>query len=228
MNKENNELNKINNYLKDFFENWLIKDITKIKNCNLEFTLPYVLLVSAGIDFLGGLICGFNCSSHKRSAKFIKKWMGEVNLIYREEYMADFLYDSVRSGASHYAMYKKYASCSSNPNTYPPEKHLHVHIRANNDDRIIIQVFQFIEDFIKAYNLFKENYIKTHYKDAYKKLKFMFKDDKNVENLIKNLKQKNITYYSKIESTMQADSSSPSVIYGTSASPSEADSDKYF
>ena len=228
MNKENNELNKINNYLKDFFENWLIKDITKIKNCNLEFTLPYVLLVSAGIDFLGVLICGFDCGSHKRSTKFIKKWMGEVNLIYREEYMADFLYDSVRSGASHYAMYKKYASCSGNPNTYPPEKHLHVHIRANNDDRIIIQVFQFIEDFIKAYNLFKENYIKTHYKDAYKKLKDMLKDGINFENLIKNLKQKNITYYSKIESTMQADSSSPSVIYGTSASPSEADSDKYF
>ena len=228
MNKEDNELNKIDNYLREFFEKWLIKDINKIKNCNLDFTLPYVLLVSAGIDFLGGLICGFNCSSHKRSVKFIKKWMGGVNLVYREDYMADFLYDNVRSGASHYAMYKKYVTCSSHSNVYPPEKHLHINIRANNDDRIIIQVSQFIEDFIKAYNLFKEDYIKIHYKDAHNKLKSMLKDDKSVENLIKNLKQKNKTYYSKIESTIQADSSSPSEIHGTSASPSEADSDKYF
>jgi hypothetical protein len=207
----------------------LIKDITKIENYNLKFTLPYVLLISAGIDFLGGLICGFeHNNSRERSVEFIEKWMGKVNLLYREKQMADFLYDSVRSGATHYAMYKKYASCSGNPNTYPPEKHLHVHIRANNDNRIIIQVFQFIKDFIKAYNLFKENYIKINYEDAYKKLKDMLKDGKNFENLIKNLKQKNKIYYSKIESEMQADSSSPSIRIGTSASPSEADFDKYF
>jgi len=228
MNKEENELNKINNYLEEFFENWLIKDIQLIRNCNLYFTLPYVLLISSGIDFLGGLYCGFDCSPSKRSAKFIKKWMGEVNSIYKEEYMANFLYDNVRSGASHYAMYKKYASCSSQPNIYPLEKHLFVNIRNNAEDRIIIQVFQFIEDFIEAYNLFKKDHIKIHCKDVYNKLKVMLKDDKKVENLIRNLKQKNKMYYSRIESTIQADSSSPSVIYGTSASPSEADSDKYF
>ena len=223
MNKEDNELNKINNYLKDYFEGWLREDITKIKNCNLRFTLPYILLISAGIDFLGGLMCGFRCKSPKRSAKFIKRWMGEVNSIYREEYMAEFIYDNVRNGASHFAMYKKYVSCSSNPNIYPPEKHLHVHIRDNNDDRIIIQVFQFIDDFIKSYNIFKEDYIKVHYKYVYNNLKYMIKDDKNAENLIENLKQKNKKFYSKIESTIQADSSSPSEIHGTSAIPSEAD-----
>jgi len=142
--------------------------------------------------------------------------------------MANFLYDNVRSGASHYAMYKKYASCSSKLNIYPPEKHLHVDIRTNNDERIVIQVFQFIEDFIKAYSLFKEKYIKIHYNDAYKKLKFIFKDDKNVENLIMNLKQKNKIYYPKVESIIQADSNSPSIIYGTSASPSEANTDEIF
>jgi len=225
MNKKDNELNKINNYLKEFFENWLIKDVNLIKCCNLNFTLPYILLVSSGIDFLGGLICGFNCSSSKRSVKFIKEWMGEVNSIYREGYMANFLYDNVRSGASHYAMYKKYVTCSINPNVYSPEKHLHVNIRANNNNRIILQVSQFIEDFIKAYNLFKEDYIKVHYKDAYSKLKSMLKDDKKVENLIENLKLKNKVYHSK---KPQADSNSPSEIHGTSASPSEADSDKYF
>ena len=156
--------------------------------------------------------------------------MGKIRPLYRENSMSDFLYDNVRSGASHFSMYKKYASCSSDSKIYPTDKHLFLTIRANNDVRIIIQVFQLIDDFIEAYYLFKENYIKIHYKDAYNKLNSMLKSGKNFEKLISSLKQKNKIFYPKAESmisTSNADSSSPSLTYGSSASPSEAYFDNY-
>lgn len=222
----NNDKEKLNNYLKNFFEDWLIKDIEEIKKYDdLEFTLPYILLICSGIDFLGGLICGFNTNnSPRRFAKFLKKWMGEVNPLYREDYMAEFLYNNVRNGASHYAMYKKYVSCSSKKKVYPPEKHLYVDIRPNNDNRIIIQVFQFIDDFIKAYNNFKENYLNIHYKNAYRKLKLMLKNDKKSENLINDLQLKGIKY--DRHAIIQMDSVT-SEFYGTSEAEVSSDSPSF-
>lgn len=40
----------VEDYLKKYFDEWIIKDINMMKKKNLRFTLPYILLVSAGID----------------------------------------------------------------------------------------------------------------------------------------------------------------------------------
>jgi len=236
INEEDNELIKINNYLEKYFENWLINDIDLIRNCSSEenklyFTLPYVLLVHAGIDFLGGLICGFKrnnrSNSHERSVEFIKKYMGDVDPVYRENNMANFLYENVRNGAVHCAMYKKNASCTTDPNGYyPKENHLYVNI----DNKIIIQVSQFIDDFKEAYKRFKEKYIKKYYKNAHKNLIEMLEDSKDFENLINCLKQNHRIYYPEVEidiSPSQVDSISSSIkIYNSSSTappiPSEA------
>lgn len=221
-----NSKNKLFKYLKEYFDNWLIKDLKKIqKYDDLRFTLPYVLLVCSGIDFLGGLLCGFNTNnSPRRFNKFVKRFMGEVNQLYKEDYMSDFLYNNVRNGASHYSMYKKYVSCSSKKDVYPPEKHLYVDIRLNNDNRVIIQVFQFIDDFIKAYNNFKKDYLEIHHKDAYNKLKDIFKDDKNSEKLIEQLMQNGYTYDHQNSFYSEPSSDSPSIkTFGTSKAPSPSE-----
>lgn len=219
---------KLFEYLKKYFEDWLIKDLKEIqKYDDLKFTLPYILMICAGIDFLGGLLCGFNKkNSSRRFANFVKIFMGDINPLYKEDYMAKFLYDNVRNGASHYAMYKKYVSCSSMKNVYPPEKHLNVNIRPNNDNRIIVQAFQFMDDFINAYENFKTNYLNKHYKDAYDKLKSMsmFKNDRNSEKLINNLTQKGYTY--NHHQIIQINSTIRPEYHGTSEASSDSPSFK--
>ena len=43
------KLDFIEDYLRKYFDGFLLKDIEMVRNVNLEFTIPYILLVSTGI-----------------------------------------------------------------------------------------------------------------------------------------------------------------------------------
>lgn len=219
MNEKAKKLDYINKYLKEYFDDWLINDILLMQKKELKFTLPYILLVSAGIDFLGGLTDGFKRDNSKaRSIKFIKVWMGKVNPSYELDGMGELLYNNVRCGASHQAIYKRNIACSCNPCVYPLDKHLYLDYGFGYEDRVIIQVFQFIEDFIKAQGFYKKEYINKHVESVYENLKDMLNEEnKHTENVIKNLKNKNLTFndIGKI------------IIKGTSKGPSEAPPDSW-
>jgi hypothetical protein len=139
METQENKLIDIKEYLKKYFDDWLIRDIEiivkMIKDNNEKFTLPPILLVNSGINFLGGLECGFNSNSGCRSRKFIEDWMGRVNSLYRVEGMSECIYSSIRCSSSHQATYKKGVVISSKNNR---KNHLHVNIRSGLKDRIFI------------------------------------------------------------------------------------------
>lgn len=218
MNEKAKKLGYINKYLKKYFDDWLIKDILLMQKKELKFTLPYILLVSAGIDFLGGLTDGFKSSPSKRSKNFIKVWMGKINPSYEIDGMSELLYCNVRCGASHQAIYKRNVTCSCDQYVYPLDKHLHLDSRFGYEGRVIIQVFQFIEDFIEAQGLYKKEYINKHVESVYENLKVMLNEEnKHTKNVIKNLKDKNLTFndIGKI------------IIKGTSEGPSEAPPDSW-
>ena len=214
MNEKVKKIDDINKYLKKYFDDWLINDLQLMQKKKLKFTLPYILLVSAGIDFLGGLTDGFKRDNSKaRSIKFIKVWMGKVNPSYILDGMGELLYNNVRNGASHYAIYKKNVTCSCDPCVYPLKKHLYLDSRFGYDDRVIIQVFKFIEDFIEAQRLYKKEYINKHVESVHENLKAMLNEkNKHTKNVIKKLKDKNLTF-NNIGKT---------IIKGTSEGPSEA------
>lgn len=166
---EENKLIYIKDYLKTYFDEMLIKDIDLIKSKDLRFTLPYILLVSAGIDFLGGLREGFKSNnSASRSCNFIKAWMGRVNTLYKVKGMSEIIYKSARCGSSHQAIYKKGVESSSE--IYPRDKHFKLRIRPENKDRIFIHALQFTDDFKKAYKLYRKEYIEQNINIVYENL----------------------------------------------------------
>ncbi len=188
--KISEKLQFVNIHLDEYFYEWLITDIKLLLDKELEFTLPYILLVSAGIDFLGGLTDGFKSNnSSARSKNFIKNWMGKVNPLYKINGMSELLYNNVRCGASHQAIYKKGVMCSYG---YHVSKHLHLDITPGYEDRVIIQVLQYAKDFIKAQDLYRKEYISKNIDKVYKNLSSMLNEDKYY--LIKYLKDNNLTY----------------------------------
>lgn len=193
------KLKSINNYLNNYFDKWLFNDIDLMERHELKFTLPYILLIFSGIDFLSILKFGITKATNKesnpsvRSKHFITSYMYEAtkNETYKDEDIARFLYEHVRNGAVHYSMYKDSVSCSSDLVVYPKEAHLHIDPGDNNKDFIIIQIQKFIEDFKLAYEYFKINYIEKNIDDVFNKLNEMLGDKKNYDiNAINFLKSK--------------------------------------
>jgi len=175
--------NYIKNYLKNYFYKWLIKDIKIIlkimKEKKLEFTLPIILLVCAGIDFSGGLICGFQPGSvGLRSKKFIKEWMGRINYLYRDEAMSEVIYDCVRCGSVHRAMYKQGVEISSDNST-------NNHLRLSVSGNIVINTIQFANDFIKAFRIVRKEYIQNNIENVYQNLYEMVRDSNNLTNRLR-------------------------------------------
>lgn len=168
----------VEQYLKTYFDEMLIEDINILKDKVFKFTLPYILLVCAGIDFLGGLTDGFKSNnSGDRSRKFIKEWMGRVNNLYKVKGMSDVIWKSVRCGSSHQAIYKKGVESSSE--IYPNNKHLHLRIRTGTSgNRILIHALQFAEDFKNAKNLYRKEYISQNIDIVYENLKCMLREEK--------------------------------------------------
>jgi hypothetical protein len=169
MNEKSKKLDFVNKHLDEYFYKWLIADINKLLEKRLEFTLPYILLVSTGIDFLGGLTDGFHNNSNSRSNRFIKIWMGKVNPLYKADGMSELLYNNVRCGASHQAIYKEGVACSY---SLPVPMHLQK-ITTGYKDIVIIQVLQYAEDFIKAQDLYIKEYIRKKIDIVYENLSEM-------------------------------------------------------
>lgn len=209
------KLNKIEIYLREYFDKWLIRDIEKITEKKINFTIPYILLVSAGIDFLGGLVEGFKNNSKIRSCNFIKNWMGRINQLYKEPQMAELIYQSARCGASHGAMYKK--GIESSFGLYSPSLHLHVD-SSNNQDHIFIHALQFTQDFMRSQKLFREEFLKDNIELAYDNLNKMLETPliEHFENLVRTLKGKNYSFNS------DAFTSRPPQNWETSVEPSKA------
>ncbi len=172
----------VEKYLEIYFDEMLIKDINIIKSKTIEdssfnFTLPYILLVCTGIDFLGGLTEGFRSDNPgERSCNFIKKWMGRINGLYEVKGMSDIIWNSVRCGAIDQTIYKKGIESSSE--TYLYAKHLWLKIRPESGNRIFIHALQFVDDFKKAQNLYRKEYINQNIDKVYENLKCMLSKEK--------------------------------------------------
>lgn len=183
------KLEYVEKYLKERFEEWLVNDMRMIKDKKLHFTFPYVLLVGAGVDFLGLLIKGFRSGSEMRSCYFIEEWMGRVNPLYKNVKISAIIYESARCGSSHQAVYKKEIESSSF--AYPADKHLY-HIKSlDGRDRIFIHAWQFVDDFIKAQQLFRNEYVKQNPENVFNNLQEMLGEKiiKGFEELVKELKK---------------------------------------
>ena len=192
------EKNKyIKNYLKNYFYKWLIKDIKIIlkvmREKKLEFTLPIILLAFAGIDFSGGLLCGFQKDNvRSRSKKFIKEWMGRINYLYSDENMSEVIYDCVRCGSVHRAMYKQGVEISSDNST-------NNHLRLSSSGNLIINTLQFTDDFINAFRLFRKDYIQKNIESVYQYLNEMVRDSNDLTNRLRagNYTIENVYYSGK-------------------------------
>ncbi|MFH1745032.1 MAG: hypothetical protein ABH881_02595 [bacterium] len=204
-NKQKEKL--INDYLKTHFEEMLIKDIEMIKEANLKFTFPYILLVVSGIDFLGGLELGFyKISSNKeignsreRSCYFIEKYMGKFNDLYKDSRISNILYRSMRCGASHQAMYGQ--EIESSNWLYPKDKHLNHMIDFKKKDRIYIHALQLANDFKEAYKIFKKDFIKMSPSIAYDNLGHIITKAEvdSFQELLKELKKRGLSFDAKTE-----------------------------
>ena len=178
------EKNKyIKNYLKNYFYKWLIKDIKiilkKMEVEKLEFTLPIILLVCAGIDFSGGLICRFlKDNVRSRSKKFIEEWMGRINYKYRDEVISEVIYDCVRCGSVHRAMYKQGVEISS-------DILINNHLCLGLSGNLVINTIQFANEFIKAFRLFRKEYIQNNIENVNQNLHEMVCDSNNKTNRLR-------------------------------------------
>ncbi len=142
----------INNYFEKYIDKMLIKDIEllKVRNNELKFSYPYILLVCSCVDFFGGIEKGFTkpngqSNSSYRFKWFITEWMGRINPLYKENSLAFLIYDSWRSGLIHQAILRRGFETSSY--MYPRDKHLY-YIKDN--EAIFIHSLQFADDFIEA------------------------------------------------------------------------------
>ncbi len=188
---EQEKFEYLEKYLKKHFEEWLVKDIQMIKDAKLHFTFPYILSVSAGIDFLGMLAKGFGSKSGDRSRYFIEEWMGriKINPLYKNEKMSNLIYKSARCGSSHQAIYKRGIESSSR--AYPEGKHLY-HIKClDGEDRIFIHAWQFVDDFFKAQRLFRDEYVKSNTEEVFDNLQEMLREGviDGFQELIEELKK---------------------------------------
>lgn len=193
----------IKKYLKNYFYNWLIRDIKIIQRImskqNIGFTLPIILLVCSGIDFSGGLIYRFKKDNvGTRSKEFIKKWMGRIDNLYRDDVLSEILYDCVRCGSIHRAMYKQGVEISSN-------NLRNNHLCLSKSGNLIINTYQFADDFIKAFRIFRKEYINNNIENIYQNLDEMIRDSNNLLYKLRedNYLHKPPTYFSGTSTVSQ-------------------------
>jgi len=155
----NDSLQKLNSFFEKYIDGMLIKDLEllKVRNNELKFSYPYILLTSSCIDLFGGIEKGFTSSdgrsnSEERSKWFIANWMARINKLYEEQSLTYLIYDSWRCGVSHQAILKLGFETSSF--MYPRDKHLH-YIKDN--ERIFIHSLQFADDLIEAQKLYRKH-----------------------------------------------------------------------
>jgi len=202
---EEEKLKKLNNYFDTYIDRMIVKDIEllKARNNELKFSYPYILLVCSGIDFFGGIECGFLAypknNSSERFKWFVKEWMGKINNLYKEESLAYLTYDSWRCGVVHQATLKKGFETSSY--MYPANKHLNY---MQDKERIFIHSLQFADDFIDAQKLYRQH-IKdgvsnpVYIESLYDHLLSMIRENKsykeqNLRQFIEILKNNNLVF----------------------------------
>lgn len=188
------KLSYIENYLSKYFDAFVLKDIQMIRTAGLEFTIPYVLLVSTGIDFMGLLAKGFSSGSNARSCYFIEEWMGRINPLYGDKRISKIIYVSGRCGASHQAIYKREVESASW--LYPQDKHLHHMVDVDGKDRIFIHALQLVDDFVQAQSSFRKEFIINHIDDVYQNLDDMLNESSvnEFQDLINEMKAKGLTF----------------------------------
>ena len=188
------KLDCIEDYLRKYFDGFVLKDIEMIRDANLEFTIPYVLLVSTGIDFLGLLAKGFNCGSSVRSCYFIEEWMSRINALYKDKRVSKIIYISGRCGASHQAIYKKEVESTSW--LYPQDKHLNHMVDVDGEDKVFVHALQLVDDFINAQHLFRQEYITSNIDSVYGNLRDMLEESTidGFQDLINELKGRGLTF----------------------------------
>ena len=197
---EESKLKAIINYLNDYFENRIIADLNILleydkKKEELSFTLPYILLVNAGIDFLGGLEMGFaKNNSKERSCNFLRTWMAQEYELYGFPSMDSFIYDFVRNGLVHQAIFKRDVESYKGFDYF--DKHLFVRENTDGEKRIFIHTKHYVEDFLKANARFKKEFIQGNNIDILYSRLFIQKDMNNLSSseLIKKLEEEGFVF----------------------------------
>lgn len=228
---QSDNLQKLNNYFEEYIDRMLIKDIEllKVRNDELRFSYPYILLVCSCIDLFGGIEkdftrAGGRGNSEERFIWFITEWMGRVNTLYKEKSLAYLIYDRWRCGIVHQATLKKGFEASSY--MYPRDKHLHL---IKDNERIFIHSLQFADDLIEAQKLYRK-YINDnatniiYIESLYSHLLNMTREDKNtkkqyLEQFIHLLQKNNLVFYS-IENIYSPTETANVISTSTSTSPS--------
>jgi hypothetical protein len=146
---------KLNEFFTKYIDNHIISDIKNLEvtNDDHKTSYPYLSLSFSGIDFFGGLEKGFKRdNSRKRFIWFLKNWMGKVFILYKENSLAELIYDSCRNGIIHTAILKNSFTVSSY--FFDENKHLYID---QQKDLIIFHSLRFSKDFIKAQSLYRKN-----------------------------------------------------------------------
>ncbi len=132
-------------------------DIEHLRTKNVTVSFPYLFLIFAGIDFLGGLQHGFSRgNSMSRSAWFISTWMSKVNAQYaancqdESKSLGSYLYAFARSGLFHMACVQRSVNVDSSEANRP----FHLHYTIQNNTTVFFHAVQFAEDFLEASKLF--------------------------------------------------------------------------
>ena len=229
-----NNLQALNNYFEKYIDGMLIKDIEllKVRNDELKFSYPYILLVCSCIDLFGGIEKDFTKpngegNSKERFTWFITEWMGKVNPLYKEESLANLIYDSWRCGIVHQATLKKGFETSSY--MYPRDKHLHY---ITDKKRIFIHSLQFADDLIEAQKLYRK-YINDSAKNIiyieslYNHLMNMIGENKDIErqyfDQLTQLLLKNNLVFSSTDNVSSVTTSTNVTSVSSSRSPSQAE-----
>lgn len=196
MKQQSHEEICVREYFRKYFEEMLLKDIRMLIDNPQPFTIPYIALVCMAIDFLGGLEHGFTSengrpNSGPRSRAFIKNWLVRANEIYACEGMPGFIYDSVRNGVIHQAIFKEEAESYSGAEDVLG-KNLYVRKDPRGKERIFIHPIQFVNDFIEAQKIFREEYLKEeNFVAVYRNLQKLKNNTKGgYSELIGRLKEK--------------------------------------
>ena len=201
-------LQKLNNYFEKYIDRMLIKDIEllKARDEQLKFSYPYILLVCSCIDLFGGIEKDFvkpnkQGNSQYRFEWFTTEWMGKVNPLYKEKSLAYLIYDSWRCGIVHQATLKKGFVASSH--THDRDKHLYY---IEDEDNIYIHPLQFVDDFIEAQKMYRENINSPladpdYIESLYNHLQNIMKEDNKQKNrclaeFIEVLKNKSLVFNS--------------------------------
>ena len=151
-------IDDLDSFLKKVIDSYIIDDLNKLSQINKihQTSYPYLALVFSGIDFFGTLEKGVKEQVGTRFRWFINEWIGKINQLYKEDCLANLIYNSCRNGISHNAVLKNSFNISSY--LYPNSKHLHFHKESN---LIFFHTIQFAEDFREAQERYRDHIINS-------------------------------------------------------------------